>query len=273
MIGLVLSFLMGRYLYIILENFFYNELAVSFADNIGILEFKNRQIGREKEVVREEIKEEVVSLPIVDLKVKETNEEETPTITSKLLNIPFTSQAPFAEWADPIYQDGCEEASSLMVVYWALDKSLTKEEAKEQILAISNYEIEHYGEYRDASAQDTADWIIKGYFDYDQVETKREIVLEDIIEEINQGRAVIVPVNGQLLGNPNYTLPGPERHMLVIRGYDGEKKEFITNDSGTREGGLYRYNQEVLYQAIRDYLTGYHKPIDKVEKVMIVVEK
>ncbi len=61
--------------------------------------------------------------------------------------------------------------------------------------------------------------------------------------------------------------------MLVIRGYDQANKEFITNDSGTRRGELYRYNEEVLYQAIRDYLTGYHKPIDKVEKVMMVVEK
>jgi len=276
-VGLVLGFWAGKYLYVILENFFYEEMAMVSDSEVNVLEFKNRQAGQEREVIREEIMEEETPLPNIYLReeklIKEEPIEEVPTTTSPLLDIPFTPQAPFAEWADPIYQDGCEEASSLMVVYWALGKSLTREEAKEQILAISNYQIENYGEYRDASSEDTIDRIIKGYFGYEQVEIKKGIVLEDIIEEVNQGRAVIVPVNGQWLANPNYTLPGPERHMLVIRGYDEEKREFITNDSGTRKGELYRYNEEVLYQAIRDYLTGYHEPIDKVEKVMMVVER
>lgn len=276
-VSLVLGFLAGKYLYIILENFFYEELAIVSDSDTNVLKFKDWQAGHKKEVNREEIKKEEVSLPNIYLKeeklIKEEPIEETQTTTKTLLDIPFTPQAPFAEWADPIYQDGCEEASSLMVVYWALSKSLTRVEAKQQILAISNYQIENYGEYRDTSSQDTIDRIIKGYFGYDKVEVKREIVLEDIIEEVNQGKAVIVPINGQLLGNPYYTLPGPERHMLVIRGYDEEKKEFITNDSGTRKGELYRYNQEVLYEAIRDYLTGYHEPIDEVEKVMMMVRK
>ena len=43
----------------------------------------------------------------------------TATVEPKrfvLLNVPFTSQAPFGEWSDPRHQDGCEEAAALMAV-------------------------------------------------------------------------------------------------------------------------------------------------------------
>ena len=80
-------------------------------------------------------------------------------------------------------------------------------------------------------------------------------------------------LNGQLLHNPNFKQPGPERHMLVIIGFDPRKKQFITNDPGTRNGANYRYNYTTLYNAIRDYPTGYNKPIKKVEKNIIIVGK
>ena len=198
-------------------------------------------------------------------------EEALPENSHKILDIPFIPQAPFAEWDNPIFQDGCEEAAALMAVYWARGKSLDKWKAKEEIIAMSAYQKEKFGEYRDTSSYDTMERIIKGYFGYNDVEVKREIVLKDIIDEIKKGRAVIVPTNGRLLGNPYFTLPGPERHNLVIRGYDSEKQEFIVNDPGTRRGEKYRYQEEILFNAIRDYPTGYHQPIDRIEKVMIVV--
>ena len=78
-------------------------------------------------------------------------------------------------------------------------------------------------------------------------------------------------MNGQKLGNPFFTAPGPERHMLVVIGYDPEKLEFITNDPGTRQGEAYRYPVNVLWLAIRDYPTGDHEPITEVVKKMIVI--
>src|SRR3989344_4812592 len=71
---------------------------------------------------------------------------------------------------------------------------------------------------------------------------------------------------------PNYTAPGPERHMILIRGYDDETGEFITNDAGTRRGEKYRYKYRTLFNAIRDYPTGDHIPITGVDKKMIVVQ-
>jgi len=190
-----------------------------------------------------------------------------------LLDVPFTSQAPFGEWHDPRQQDGCEEATSLMVVYWAQGKTLDKQIAKQEILAASEYQKEKYGEYRDTSATTTAQRIIKEYFNYDNFEVKQASSSQDIIVELLTGHVVITPMNGQALGNPYYTAPGPERHMLLIRGYDFTTQEFITNDNGTRNGEEYRYKQDVLFKAIRDYPSGYHVPIEGMRKVMIVVEQ
>src|SRR4051812_4227943 len=48
-----------------------------------------------------------------------------------LVGVPFTAQAPYGEWNDPKYGDGCEEASILMAAYWAKGQtSLPKATAK-----------------------------------------------------------------------------------------------------------------------------------------------
>ncbi|MDP3899938.1 MAG: C39 family peptidase [bacterium] len=189
------------------------------------------------------------------------------------LDIPFAAQAPFGEWSDPRQQDGCEESSVLMAIYWALGKSLTPAEAKEKIIAISDWEEKNYGNFHDTSAADTYERIVKGYFNYDQAELKNNITLDDIFHELAKGNALVIPFNGQLLHNPYFTPPGPERHMLVIRGYDGDTHEFIVNDPGTRHGENFRYDINTFFNAIQDYPTGHHLPIEKVDKHMIVIKK
>ncbi len=200
-----------------------------------------------------------------------------PTITrqSQILieNVPFAPQAPFAEWKDPRFQDGCEEAAALLVVFWAKGLTIDKAKAREEILAMSAYQSEKYQEFRDTSTKDTANRLISGYFNYDQFEVRDNITLEDIKTEIIKGNLVIVPANGQALNNPHFTPPGPERHNIVVRGFDDTKGEIITNDPGIKEGELYRYPEQIFYRAIRDYPTGYHQPIDGINKVMIVVRK
>jgi len=190
-----------------------------------------------------------------------------------LLNVPFSPQAPLAEWSDMRQEDGCEEAASLMAVKWARGQSLTKQEALKEILGSSAFTLKKYGEYRDITLADTLNWIIKDYFGYSQASLKKDIKVEDIINELKNGHVIITPMNGQLLSNPNYTAPGPIHHMVVIRGYDPVKNVFITNDPGTRNGELYRYSTDVLYTAIRDYPTGYHGTFGQIEKNMIVVSK
>lgn len=206
----------------------------------------------------------VIGEPVADFEIHEK---------VLIANVPFTPQAPFGGWSDQRQQDGCEEASSLMAVKWARGQSLTKDEALKEITGISDWLLKTYGEYRDISSADMVDWIFKDYFNYHKVALVHDITVNDIINELKKGNLVITPMNGQIMHNPNYRAPGPPRHMIVIRGYDPATKKFITNDPGTRNGELYTYDDAVLYEAIRDYPTGYHEIIKQIEKNMVVVSK
>jgi hypothetical protein len=214
--------------------------------------------------------QDLTNIPVGNL------DEKVGTVTTGeilIANVPFTSQAPFGDWTDQRQQDGCEEASALMAIKWARGESLSKESALSNILGSSEYTQKTYGEYRDISAQDTVDWIIKDYFNYDKVELKKDITIQAIIDELNQDHLVLTPMNGQLLGNPNFTSPGPSRHMVLIRGYNSDQRIFITNDPGTRNGELYKYDYDIFFEAIRAYPTGYHESITAIQKDMIVVQK
>jgi len=190
-----------------------------------------------------------------------------------LHKVPFTPQAPFGGWQDERQQDGCEEAVSLMAYYWAMGETLTRDQALKEIIAISDYEQEEYGNYHDTAVADTVERIFYGYFKYSKATAEYDIDSERIIAELAKGNLVIIPTNGRLLKNPYYTPPGPERHNLVIIGHDPDRKEFIANDPGTKRGQSYRYQAETVISAIVDYPTGNHLPIESKRKAMIVVSK
>lgn len=194
-------------------------------------------------------------------------------ITSILQDVPFTSQAPFGDWNDQRQQDGCEEASVLMAMKWINGNPLSNEEALQEIHAIAAFELETYGSYRDTNAEDTASRLINEYYGYEYYEVLHDATRDSIINALMQDSIVLAPMDGQALQNPNFTPPGPEYHMLLIRGYDAETDEFITNDPGTRHGEKYRYAASVLYDAIRDYPTGDHLPISGRNKAIIVIKK
>ena len=197
-----------------------------------------------------------------------------PEIKHILHQVPFTSQAPLAEWSDPRQQDGCEEASAIMAIAWVKNEPLgTPQQNRDLILNISDWENETFGPGHDTSAQDTANRILNQYFGWKNYEVTDLVSPQQIVEALRQDRLVITPMNGRALSNPNFTQPGPERHMLVVIGYNPEELEFITNDPGTRNGKSYRYPVSVFWEAIRDYPTGDHEPIEKVEKRMIVVSQ
>lgn len=198
-----------------------------------------------------------------------------PQVSTTLIDhkAPFTAQAPKGGWDDERQQDGCEEASALMAVYWAQGKKLNSSIALSHILGASDYEQNTHGEFRDISVQDTVQWIFKEYFKYDKVRIMKSVTIESLAAELSKGNVIVAPLNGQKLGNPYFSPPGPERHMLLIRGYDPKKKQFITNDPGTKRGESYRYNEKILFDAILSYPTGHHEPIGKVLKEVIIVSK
>ena len=189
---------------------------------------------------------------------------------SVLHNVPFTSQAPLAEWNNDVFQYACEEASLLMAMHWIEEKPLSVEEARTEILAMAEFQQSRTGNFHDTSAADTAQ-LMRDYFGYQEVEVQYNIDTDDIKTELLKGNLVIVPVNGQIVKNPFYTSP-PLAHMLVVVGYDNETKEFIVNDPGTKHGQNFRQTKTILNAGLQDYPTGYRELITQVNKVMIVVK-
>lgn len=199
--------------------------------------------------------------------------QDLSSIELPLLDVPFNSQAPFGNWSNPKLQDGCEEASVLMAMNWIQGNNSTKSEAKQSILDMSNFQENSYGEFRDASLSHIKTRLFEEYYNYSQVEVKKNIEISDIRQEISLGSLVLVPTNGKILHNPYFVPPGPSRHMLVIRGYDTSTQEFIVNDPGTKRGESFRYHKDNLFEAIRAYPTGYKEPIEEIKKSYLVVEK
>lgn len=182
------------------------------------------------------------------------------------LAVPFTAQAPHANWEDP-YGELCEEASVLMAVSYLTNKKIPNADfANSALLAIQAFEEKRFGYYKDTNAEETA-VILREHFGYKKVEVKQNPTIDDIKRALADGRLVITPLAGQKIGNPFYKPPGPLYHMLVITGYTADGL-FITNDPGTRRGENLSYKQEILMNAIHDWRAD--RNIELGKKVVLI---
>lgn len=224
------------------------------------------------QTVIQEFKDEVLPPPAETIivqkdKSSENSGQQEIALPGKItINVPFTSQAPYSIW-DERHEEACEEASILMMRYFQEKKPLTKDIAEKEIQEMINYQIKNYGNYKDSNVEQmirlARDFYniqnLKAVYDFDRDEIKRYLA---------QDNPIIIPAAGRELGNPNFTQPGPLYHALVLTGYSGN--EIITNDPGTRKGDGYRYNIDVLYNAIHDF-PGDINRIREGKKAMIVI--
>lgn len=181
------------------------------------------------------------------------------------LKVPFTSQAPHANW-DEDHEEFCEEASVLMVGRYFEDRTIAnKDDAEAALQRLKARELELFGYFKDTTAEETARLLEDVY----AVETEllRDPTVAQLKAALAESRLVIVPAAGRQLGNPNFRQPGPLYHMLVLKGYtkDGQ---FITNDPGTRKGADYVYPFERVMTALHDWNGG---DVSNGAKVAIVV--
>lgn len=184
---------------------------------------------------------------------QDTNVAETPLPDQMNLNVPFTSQAPHANWDLP-YQEACEEAAALIVHrYWTQESFASADDADASLRSIVDFENETYGSYKDTTAEETARFIrdLWGY----TVDVLENPSLEMIKREVTNGYPVIVPTAGRLLGNPNFSGEGPIYHMIVVKGYTRDGR-LITNDPGTRKGADYVYDADTVMNAMHDWNDG-----------------
>lgn len=188
-----------------------------------------------------------------------------------LIDVPFTSQAPFAKW-DELHEESCEEASIVMVKYFLDKKNLSTQIAEKEIQDLVKFQIKKYGDYKDSNAEQTAR-LYSDFYGQPEDDLKMKVIYNfernDLKRYLARGYPIIIPAAGRLLGNPNFTAPGPLYHNLVLIGYEGDT--IIANDPGTKRGHGYKYDIDVLYKAIHDF-TGKKSDIEKGEKAMIVLE-
>jgi hypothetical protein len=200
-----------------------------------------------------------------------------PTKTTATNIVPFTTQAPGAKWSNPIFQDGCEEASILMAIDWAHSvKSISVAEATDGITKLAAFETKRFGYHQDIDLSEIIT-IFHEHLGYDGVAIQNDITIDSLKQELANGNMLLVPTFGGALGNPNFTPLGPVTHMLVLTGYDSKTKQFIVNDPGTRHGENYRYDEQLLFDTIWAYPPGkMHPPIPTKadrEKSAIVVRR
>lgn len=174
----------------------------------------------------------------------------TPTLPpSTLIDVPFTTQAPHANW-DATHEEACEEASLIMLNHFTNQSPFISEDVTEQeIQALIKYETDH--EYEKDVTINELSVIAKNYYKMRKPRVETNISIKMIKSELANGKPVIVPAAGRELPNPNFKQPGPIYHMLVIKGYDQDG--FITNDPGTRKGEGFRYTFDALFNAIHDW--------------------
>lgn len=182
------------------------------------------------------------------------------------LAVPFTTQAPFANWVEP-YEDGCEEASSAMVDYYYAGKSFTTPAvADSELKALFAWEDATFGTNKDTDAEQVAQ-MLREHYGFRKVAVRYDFSAEDLRSELRAGRPVIVPAYGKALKNPNFKNGGPTYHMLVVKGYLGTGS-FITNDPGTRNGADYVYGADLFMSALHDWNGG---DVQDGRRAMIVV--
>lgn len=170
---------------------------------------------------------------------------------AKNIPVPYTAQSPDGKWIQP-WKDLCEEASILMVDQYYQGKNLDKKRAKQLLLHIFEVKNRTYGRSLDESAEKIAS-LINNFLPWEAYVIDA-VTLEQVKEQIDLNKPVIVPVSGKDLKNPNFRQGGPRYHVLVISGYDDEKQEFITQEPGTHLGLDFRYAYDTIMGANHDLL-------------------
>jgi hypothetical protein len=216
--------------------------------------------GVEEQFELEEEEEELIETEEVVI------EPELELETSVNLAVPFTPQAPHANWEMP-YQEACEEASILMVRAYYENQSKGLLDANQIDAALFDmvaYQEKELGFTPDMTAEETVEFITE-YYGYTTL-LLEDPTVEQLKDHLRAGRPVLIPAAGRQLGNPYFTAPGPIYHMLVLRGFTST--QFIVNDPGTRRGEAYLYDTETIMTAMHDWNGG---DVENGKKVAIII--
>ncbi len=201
----------------------------------------------------------VVSNPVV--------EQAKPNIPESIqLDVPFYVQAPDNKRVLP-RTETCEEASLALAAYYIKWLALTKEQFKQEMLALIDVEKKLFSNYIDNNIVELQQ-VYDSYYNDGTSKIIENPTIEQIKEELAQWNIIVAPFAGRELNNPHFSGSGPRYHMLVIRWYD--QTYFYTNDVGTLHGENFAYTHDIIINAMHDLTDG---DISQWAKRMLVIAK
>lgn len=249
--------------------FYYEKNVPEPRDIVGTEIHPATEVGLEKSNI------EVIDKPSVIDKVVEKTGNLTISAFQKISkpelihDVTFMSQAPTANWDHP-FDEACEEASMLMALDFLAKIDLSKDSGLSLESRIYDlYDWEAHNSYDIDINISEVKSVLKDRFEVDSKIILNPTV-QKIIDELDNNSVIIVPALGRELKNPYFQNPGPLYHMLVVIGYDQDRREFITNDPGTRRGKNFRYSMDHLVSVIRDWNGG---DVANGQSIVLVVSK
>ncbi|HEX3095744.1 MAG TPA: hypothetical protein VHQ20_01340 [Patescibacteria group bacterium] len=194
------------------------------------------------------------------------NNDQQPIPTSLLIKVPFTVQAPTANW-DELHNEACEEAVSIMAnAYFNKIPALPAELVEQEITKLTQWQDQTQGYHLDQTSAEVSKMIESVYKLH---VTTAPLSEAGIKRALTDNKLVIISFNGQLLNNPHYKQPGPIHHMLILTGWTADG-HYITNDSGTKFGENYQYDFPTLRDAAADWDHSINS-VDSSKKIMLII--
>jgi hypothetical protein len=185
-----------------------------------------------------------------------------------ILQVPFSPQAPTDKWDR---NEDCEETSITMANAFLSGNTQNELPASEAQKAIDNLKIwenANLGYNIDTGSAATTR-MAEGAFAM-KVKQIKDFTEQDLKQALAGNHPILLPIDARLLNNPRYRNSGPQYHMIVIRGYKGEK--FVVNDPGTNSGNGNEYTFETLKNAAADWNQAEQK-MDNTAKIALVMSK
>lgn len=208
----------------------------------------------------------LIALVVTNIQPKITAIVKIPATLS--LPVPFSVQAPDGNWER---NEDCEETSITMANAYLngiTQDELAPEVAQASIDKLRAWEKANIGYNANTGATVTSNMAagtfglkVRQIKNYSETDLKKELLKKNVI---------LLPINAQLLDNPNYYKTGPFYHMIVVRGYN--EKGFIVNDSGTDKGKNNVYSFAILKKAAADWSNS-KMAMDATLKIALIVSK
>lgn len=237
------------------------------------------------EIVSNEEKKDTTTKVVANTSDSSETNSLSSKVVSKDLDIKFYSQFPLT-WSDKYnepYQNFCEEASLLNWYYYLMWMEVEKDKYIEDLNKFKVIEDKLYWEYwyMHTSMKQNLEILLlfqnlkylDKYLESKSEEEKNKLILvmmqdtmknswiwgniisdptiEDIENNINNWKPVIIPLYWKWLSNPYYNDWGPIYHNILIKWFTEE--DFISNEVWITRWDSFKYKKDVIMNNLYDY--------------------